>query len=76
MPAAAAHGMMFFDLGAVIDGHFPAGKIHDLAAHADMLVEQRGVIAHDVETLRNLGLWKTEIGRSQSAIHAATLPSR
>ena len=37
----AAHGMVFLDLGTVMDGHFPAGEIDHLGAGGEMGVVER-----------------------------------
>jgi hypothetical protein len=38
----AAHDMVFLDLRAVVDGHFPAGEIDHLGAGGEMGVVERG----------------------------------
>ena len=45
-PGAAAHGMVFLELAAVMQGHLPAGEIHHPAAGVDMGLEQYGVLGH------------------------------
>jgi hypothetical protein len=38
----APHGVVFLDLGTVMDGHFPAGEIDHLGAGGEMGIVERG----------------------------------
>jgi hypothetical protein len=42
----SAHLVMFVDLGTVINGHLPAGKINDFATVLQVFIEQGGFLAH------------------------------
>src|SRR3546814_10171255 len=43
-----AHGMVFVELGGVLDRHVPAGKVDELGAEADVFCVQSGFLErHD-----------------------------
>jgi hypothetical protein len=42
----AAHDMVFLDLRAVVDGHFPAGEIHQLGVGFTVFVVERCLFEH------------------------------
>jgi len=49
----AAHGVVFLDLGAVMQGHGPAAEVHHAGAGFQVFLIQRGLLAHGSGSLEN-----------------------
>ncbi len=60
-----AHGMVLFQLGAIVDGHVPAAEIHHLAAGGEMGVVKGCAVTHGVNSLHIPGNGRAVHGRGE-----------